>query len=209
MRASLTTLALGLFLGSCSFLNLDDYQVEQWNARFSAPLSYTGDLDIEGPGGSVNTDFDEQAYGFAIEAENAAGFAPYIEYSRGELTFDWPTDLKFSKFTGGARFYSDTLGNTDSWLARTRAYGSGSLSILQPDTFLDGAERHHMTSGYMFTIGTGLQRDFGEDYFMEVGGQFVYGIMDEAVNNLFSGVSVTNDWEWTDLQLLFGIGRHF
>jgi hypothetical protein len=80
---------------------------------------------------------------------------------------------------------------------------------MKPDTFLDGAERHHLTSGYMFAIGGGLQRDFGEDYFVEVGGQFVYGIMDEAVNNLFSGVSVTNDWEWTDAQLLFGIGRHF
>jgi hypothetical protein len=198
-----------LVLGSCSLMPEDGFEVKQWNARLGANLSYTGEVDIDGSTSSVTSDFDDSSYGFAVEAENAEGWAPFVEYGRGSWNFDWPVEVDFERFSFGSRFYMDDMGDGESILAGTRPFFSGALAWIQPQGFYDGAERHHMNQAWALNLGAGLQREFSNDLFVEVGAQLVYGQLDEAIRNEVTTATADTSWDWNDVQLVFGVGKRF
>lgn len=209
MRSCLPLILLAPVLGSCAFFSEEGFEPVRHNARLTATVTYIDDLDIEGPGGSTSSDIDEESYALAVEWEDAEGFAPYLEIGRGSWTFDWPVEVDLLRWSAGARWYGGYLGDEDSWFADTRPYGDLGLTIIDPDPFVDGAEAHRYSTGFTLNLGAGLQRDFREDWFFEVGAQLRFGFMDEIIKNLATNQSVENDWDWTQGMLILGIGRRF
>lgn len=208
MRSKPSASLFLLLLGSCSFVQ--DYEVQQWNGRLSAPLSLTGDISIDGATGSADSDFTEESYAVTIEAENADGWAPYFEYGRGSWKFDWSQEVDFERYSVGTRYYMEVIGDEDSFFfADTRPYLNAGLTKYAPDGFFAGADRHTMKSALAFQFGAGLQRYFKEDLFFEIGAQFAFGSLDENIRNEVTSATASTDWDWDDFQILFGIGKRF
>lgn len=209
MRSSLSALVLAFSLGSCAFFTEEGFQAERHNVRLTGAISFTDNLDIDGPGGSVSTDFREEMYGLAVEWEDENGFAPYVEIGRGSWDFDWPVQVDLLQWSAGARWYGSDMGGEEGWLAHTRPFGDLSLSIQDPDQFREAAESHRFTSGFAVRAAAGLQKEIDNDFFLELGARYSLGFMNEVIRNEVSGASVENDWDWYHLSLVLGIGRRF
>jgi hypothetical protein len=209
MRFVLSALLLSGSLGSCAFFSEGGFEPVQHNVRLTANVTYPSDLDIEGPAGSANTEFDEESYQAAIEWEDANGFAPYLMIGRGGWTFDWPGEVDFLRWSAGARWYGGELGEEGSWFDNTRAYGDLGISILDPDPFRDAQETHRFHSGISLNASTGLQRHLQNGTFFELGLLASVGQMNEVVRNTVFNVSAENDWDWYHVMLVIGVGRRF
>ena len=209
MRIVLPALLLAGSLGSCAFFTDEGFQPVQNNVRLTANVTYPSDLDIDGPAGTANTEMDEQGYELAYEWEDADGFAPYVQYGRGSWTFDWPGKVDFMRWTAGARWYTEQLGDEGGWLDNTRAFGDLGLSILDPDTFYDGTESHRFHSALELKAGTGLQRHLHNGVFFELGLLAHLGQTQEVVRDQVALTSAENDWDWYRLMLTIGVGVRF
>ena len=209
MRVALSALLLAGSIGSCAFFTEEGFQPVRYNARLTANVTYASNVDIEGPAGKADSELDEEMYELTLEFEDADGFAPYLQFGRGSWTFDWPGELDLQRYSAGARWYTNDLGDTGSWLEGTRAYGDLGLSLIDPDKIQDASELHSYATGFSANFGTGLQRTFKEDLFFELGLLASIGLIDETVKNTTTSVSAENDWDFYNLSLVIGIGRRF
>jgi hypothetical protein len=209
MRVALSALMLAGSIGSCAFLTEEGFQPVRHNVRLTANVTYVSNVDIEGPVGVADSDLDEEMYQLALEFEDADGFAPYIQFGRGSWTFDWPGEIDLLRYSAGARWYTENLGDTGSWFEGTRAFGDLGLSLIDPDKILDASDLHSYNTGFSVNFGTGLQRTFKEDLFFELGLLASIGVIDETVKNTTTSVTAENDWDFYNLSLVIGIGRRF
>lgn len=209
MRVALSALLLAGSIGSCAFFTDEGFEPVRHNARLTADVTYVSNADIEGPAGSADTDLDEEMYQIALEFEDENGFAPYIQFGRGSWTFDWPGELDLQRYSAGARWYGGDLGEEGSWFEGTRAFGDLGFSLIDPDKIQDGPELHSYETGFSANLGAGLQRNFKEDLFFELGLLATIGMIDENVKNLTTSASAENDWDFYNLMLVIGIGKRF